>query len=277
MEGRVEDGEYYGEDQPYTGPVDPEYAELTRKTVADIRALQDAGLWEAFGRAWDANPSPETEEAFVRAASLAGPPGARTGYRRASDTAWDAARADYLAGETAEAVCERYGMGVSTFRARARDEGWRRSDQPDPAPVDPLDMAAEIETGLPDYADMARQALVRLNRAVQAGRAVEAARWMRLHARLLDLAPRPDTAPPPAPPPRPEKTPDVVDRAVAQAEEIERIARDALALAPDDLAGRAAIHARVAALEDVAPALNSDDLHHSDGVFPTAESETVPP
>jgi len=271
MEGRVEDGEDYGEDQPYAGPVDPAYAELTRKTVADIRALKEAGLWEAFGRAIDQNPSPETEQAFLRAASLAGPPAARTGYRRASDTTWDAARADYLAGETAEAVCERYGMALSTFRARAREDGWRRSDQPDPEPLDPLDMAAEV--GLPDYADMARQALVRLNRAVHAGRAVEAARWMRLHARLLDLA----AAPPPPPAPRPEKTPDVVDRAVAQAEEIERIARDAVALAPDDLAGRVAIHARVAALEDFAPAPNSDDLHYSDGVFPTAESETGSP
>ena len=64
---------------------------------------------------------------------------------------------------------------------------------------------------------------------------------------------------------------------MAQAQEIERIAHDALALAPDDLAGRAAIHARVAALEDFAPAPNSDDLHYSDGVFPTAESETGPP
>jgi len=113
----------------------------------------------------------------------------RGGYRRASDDVWARARADYLAGDTAETVCARHDLGLSTLRARAAAEGWRRSDQPDPEPVDrPIDMAAEIETGLPDYADMARHALVRLNRAVLGGRVAEAAGWMRLHARLLDLA-----------------------------------------------------------------------------------------
>lgn len=107
------------------------------------------------------------------------------GYRRVSDAVWDQAREDYLAGEAAEMVCARHGLALSTFRQRARAQGWRRIDQPDPEPVD---LDAEEEAGLPDYAQMARHALVRLNRAVLRGRAAEAAGWMRLHMRLSDLA-----------------------------------------------------------------------------------------
>ena len=53
-------------------------------------------------------------------------------YRRLSKEAWEAAGTAYLAGSTAEEVSAVYGMAVSTFRARAKDEGWRREDQPDP-------------------------------------------------------------------------------------------------------------------------------------------------
>ncbi|MFC5373434.1 hypothetical protein ACFPIF_12750 [Brevundimonas faecalis] len=109
----------------------------------------------------------------------------RGGYRRASDETWALARRDYLAGDSAEAVCDRYDLREGTLRHRAAAEGWRRRDQPDPEPVD---LEAELAAGLPDYADMARHALVRLNRAVLAGRSTEAARWMRLHERLLTLA-----------------------------------------------------------------------------------------
>ena len=48
---------------------------------------------------------------------------------------WTAARADYLAGGSAPEVCERHGLSLSTFRWRARNEGWRRADQPD-SPID---------------------------------------------------------------------------------------------------------------------------------------------
>jgi len=110
---------------------------------------------------------------------------ARGGRRRASDAIWARAREDYLAGDSAEMVCARYGLREGTLRHRAKVEGWRRSDQPDPEPVD---LDAEIEAGLPDYGQMARHALVRMNRAVLRGRATEAASWMRLHQRLLALA-----------------------------------------------------------------------------------------
>ena len=46
----------------------------------------------------------------------------RSGQHRASDATWARARADYLAGESAAVVCDRYGMRVSTLRTRAAAE-----------------------------------------------------------------------------------------------------------------------------------------------------------
>lgn len=60
------------------------------------------------------------------------PAPART--RRSTDL-WALARADYLAGGSAPEVCERHGLSLSTFRHRARVEGWRRVDQVE-TPVD---------------------------------------------------------------------------------------------------------------------------------------------
>ncbi|MFN7110957.1 MAG: hypothetical protein ACK4M2_04910 [Brevundimonas sp.] len=199
------------------------------------------------------------------------------GYRRASDGAWAAARDDYLAGDTAETVSARYGMAISTFRQRARDKGWRRMDQVDP-PYDPLDLNAAAD-GPADYGRMADMALMRLNRAVEAGRAIEAARWMRLHLSLTALAR--DVSPPPpaekAPPPKDAKEPDLAARAEAVAQEICVIAQAAAALKPGDYAGRDALMARIDALDDLEPVVISDRIDKSDGVFSEGESETDPP
>lgn len=54
---------------------------------------------------------------------------------RRSTELWALARADYLAGGSAPEVCERHGLSLSTFRHRARVEGWRRADQIE-TPVD---------------------------------------------------------------------------------------------------------------------------------------------
>lgn len=196
------------------------------------------------------------------------------GYRRASDQAWAAARDDYLAGDTAETVSARYGMAISTFRQRARDKGWRRMDQVDP-PYDPLDLDAAAD-GPADYGRMAEMALMRLNRAVEAGRAIEAARWMRLHLSLTALARDGSPPPPPAPkapPPKDAKEPDLAARAEALAHEICVIAQEAAALTPGDYAGRDALMARIDALDDLEPAAISDRIDNSDGVFPVGESE----
>ncbi|WP_024354547.1 hypothetical protein [Brevundimonas naejangsanensis] len=46
-------------------------------------------------------------------------PAPRDGYRVHPDEVWAAARRDYLAGDTAEAVCDRYGLKLGTLRSRA--------------------------------------------------------------------------------------------------------------------------------------------------------------
>ena len=200
------------------------------------------------------------------------------GYRRVSDAVWDQAREDYLAGEAAEMVCARHGLALSTFRQRARAQGWRRIDQPDPEPVD---LEAEEEAGLPDYAQMARHALVRLNRAVLRGRAAEAAGWMRLHMRLSDLAraaegtPAPQPAPKPAP--KPAKTPDPQATAMAKARTVQTLVRAVADLDPADATGRRLIDKSLAVLDALERAPISDDSPHADGVFPTPGCETGPP
>ena len=89
-------------------------------------------------------------------------PALRDGYRVRSEATWAAARRDYLAGDTAEAVCDRYGLKLGTLRSRAAREGWRRCDAGDPDlwpdDDDPVEDAA---ADAPDLAAMAAQALMR--------------------------------------------------------------------------------------------------------------------
>lgn len=107
-------------------------------------------------------------------------PAPRDGYRVHPDAVWAAARRDYLAGDTAEAVCDRYGLKLGTLRSRAAREGWRRCDAGDPDPwPDDDDPVEDAAADAPDLAAMAAQALMRLNRAVRRGRAAEAASWLR--------------------------------------------------------------------------------------------------
>lgn len=204
------------------------------------------------------------------------------GYRRVSEAVWDRARNDYLDGDAAETVCARHGLALSTFRQRARAGGWRRIDRPDPEPVD---LEAEAAAGLPDYAEMARHALVRLNRAVLGGRAAEAAGWMRLHIRLSDLARAADVAPPPTPDPEPAsrppaepartgKTPAPEALATAKARTVQTLVRAVTALNPRDPTSRRLIEKSLEVLDALDRPPISPDSHCSDGVFPDAGSET---
>lgn len=286
-----------GEGGGFDGPRDPFYDATTQQGLDQIRVLRAAGLEQAYRDALHLDCSAEAEVRFwrlhglpmhlLRLPALAASDAAardadgvpNRGYRRLSKEAWQAAGSAYLAGDTAEAVSACYGMAVSTFRARARDEGWRREDQPDPL-REPVDLAAETADGLPDYGTMAAHALVRLNRALQAGRALEAARWVRLHADLTRMAaqpPPPRTASRPAPPPPEPREPDLADRATAVAEEIGVIAREACALKRGDYAGRDALMARIEALDDLTPAPRLDELDEIDGVFAQRPSEPEPP
>ena len=216
------DDDHSYDDGGFEGPRDPFYDAMTQQALDQIRILREAGLEQTYRDALHHDSSPEAEAAFWRAHGLpmhllrlpdlvTSDPAARAAdrvqnraYRRLSKEAWEAAGTAYLAGSTAEEVSAVYGMAVSTFRAGARDEGWRREDQPDPL-REPIDLEAETAEGLPDYGAMAAHALVRLNRALQAGRALEAARWVRLHADLTRMAAAPPApSSPPAPPPLPK-------------------------------------------------------------------------
>lgn len=108
-------------------------------------------------------------------------PAAPRGRAVHSPEIWTQARRDYLAGDSTEQVCGRYGLKERTFRDRARREGWRKADQPDPPPVPDDDPEADQPV---DCAALAEDALVRVRRALRLGRAGEAASWMRLHEKL---------------------------------------------------------------------------------------------
>ncbi|QTC88285.1 hypothetical protein [Brevundimonas pondensis] len=194
-------------------------------------------------------------------------PEARDGYRVRSEAIWAAARRDYLDGDAAEAVCARYDLKLGTLRSRAAREGWRRSDTPDIWP-DPQDEAPDAAP--PDLTRMAAQALMRLNRAVQRGRAAEAASWLRTWRALTDPALLAALTPEPEPDPAATLNADL--KAVAE------VARDAARLSPDDHAGRIAIETRIAALKarlDPEGRI-SDDSDELDSVFPGEEAHPPP-
>lgn len=181
-------------------------------------------------------------------------------YKLRSDDTWQAIRTDYLAGDPAQVVAERYGVGLSTLRARAAREHWRRRDQPDPEPFS-LDEGAPA----PDLDTLSRHALARMDLAIRKGRAAEAASWMRTWRSLASppVASPPVSSPPaPAtgPTPPPARRPDVIDQITDIALEAERIVQETARRLPTlTAADRAEIDARVEALMARMPGLNETD------------------
>jgi transposase len=100
-------------------------------------------------------------------------------YRIRPAETWVQARADYLAGMSAEEVCRRHDLGLSAFRRRARRHGWRRQDQD--VPPDPADLTIYDDLVADDEVRAARR---RYLHALEQGRSVEAARWRRLWREL---------------------------------------------------------------------------------------------
>lgn len=114
---------------------------------------------------------------------------ADTGLQSAPDEVWEQVRADYLAGWSAPACCRRHGVGLSTLRKRAAEEGWRRTDQPWAPPNglerDDEGLALEEQfNGDLDQIPLGELSVVafqRMMRAVLHGNAMQALRWRRVH------------------------------------------------------------------------------------------------
>lgn len=101
---------------------------------------------------------------------------------RVSEDVWDRARHEYLGGESGPAVCERYGIGLTTFRERARHDGWRRSDMKDST----LTSSREVLPASAAYTDLAAEAGMRMREALARGRASDVVSWMRVQDQLAD-------------------------------------------------------------------------------------------
>lgn len=118
------------------------------------------------------------------------PPAARPrGARRTSEETWARARDEYLAGESAPTVCARFDIGLSSFRERARLDGWRRTDMKDST----LTGGRTALAAGASYLDLAAEAGMRLRDALARGRAADVVSWMRVQDQLaarkgVDLA-----------------------------------------------------------------------------------------
>lgn len=115
--------------------------------------------------------------------------GGGEGRRVRSEETWTAAREAYLAGLSAGEVCARFDLGQSALRARARREGWRRTDQADPDPALEPDLDDELdELGPADFEFMADRAARLALRALLSGDVNGAERWTRVHLKLRPAA-----------------------------------------------------------------------------------------
>jgi len=121
---------------------------------------------------------------------------ADTGLQSAPDEVWEQVRDDYLAGWSAPACCRRHGVGLSTLRKRAAEEGWRRTDQPWAPPNGPerddegLALEERFDGDLDQIplGELSVVAFQRMMRAVLHGNAMQALRWRRVHAMIRDEA-----------------------------------------------------------------------------------------
>lgn len=95
-----------------------------------------------------------------------------------ADDLWTVAREAFQAGATAQRVCRELGISPTTFWKRASREGWLRRDQPSPQPPINLDRAVD------DLATAIDKVWRRICMALDAGDALAAVRWTRLHSQL---------------------------------------------------------------------------------------------
>jgi len=109
---------------------------------------------------------------------------------RISPVAWEALKERYLNGEAAVGLAALFGVSLSTVRTRAREEGWRRADGPDPEIAAPPTLDELSRAGRPNFGVMADTAMRRAAHAVREGQLHEALGWTRVGRSLAATARR---------------------------------------------------------------------------------------
>lgn len=115
------------------------------------------------------------------------PPPAASGYKIKPAGVWRNARDHYLTGASAAETCEMFGLGLSAFRKRAREEGWRRADQTVEGPFEYEDGPLFIDRP-PAPLMSADHAYCRAAQAVQRGNLRAARGWIHVCEHLRRLA-----------------------------------------------------------------------------------------
>ena len=106
-------------------------------------------------------------------------------YRFPPAEAWLHAERSYSDGEPAELICRAYGLSLSTFRTRARREGWRRKDVAEAQTCDPISLEPPPAPPTHQMADLAWRSAAE---AIRRGKVYEARAWMKLAGELKTLA-----------------------------------------------------------------------------------------
>ena len=106
-------------------------------------------------------------------------------YRFPPTEAWLHAERSYADGEPAGLICSAYGLSLSTFRTRARREGWRRKDMAEAAECEPVSLEPPSAPPTSEMADLAWRSAAE---AIRRGRVYEARAWLRLAGELKTLA-----------------------------------------------------------------------------------------
>ena len=97
------------------------------------------------------------------------------------DDLWTLARDLFASGRAGEAICRDLSIPPSTFWKRAARDGWLRRDRsPMSVSAKSVDMSGPVD----DVATALDKAWRRVCAALDAGCAIEAARWGRVHAQM---------------------------------------------------------------------------------------------
>jgi hypothetical protein len=119
--------------------------------------------------------------------ALFGDPSRRRTYEVRSPAVWMKAQADYAAGHPAPDICKTYDLSLSTFKTRARREGWRRRDLAEEERMEGVRMGDESDLDPPEALPAALlrdMAWRHASEAIRCGRSTEAQRWIRIRREL---------------------------------------------------------------------------------------------